>query len=116
MEKAAFLAFEINSTESSNFLQKSGALLIFSGVYLRVLPPVKKGVKFYALLGLTDWSQRYIGIIQALFHTVFGCFPSAFKTYTAQDLDRLKTSLDTGIQDLLRGDFADKCLSCCQRQ
>jgi len=56
MEKAAFLAFEINSTESSNFLQKSGALLIFSGVYLRVLPPVEKGVKFYASLGLTDWS------------------------------------------------------------
>jgi hypothetical protein len=60
--------------ESSNFLQKSGILLIFLSAYLRVLPPVEKGVKFYALLGLTDRLCPYIAIVQNLFVPFYDSF------------------------------------------
>jgi len=75
--------------ESSNFLQKSGILLIFLSAYLRVLPPVEKGVKFYALLGLTDRLCPYIAIVQNLFVPFYDSFLSAVKAHAIQDLDHL---------------------------
>ena len=48
--------------------------MIFLSAYLRVLPPVEKGIKFYALLGLTDRHCPYIAIVQNLFVPIMTVF------------------------------------------